>query len=90
MDNIIKQTVEKNGVRYDAVKHLASKFEWSTTPGYAHFRYEAITTDPEARSLDARDVALLADGGNLCFGGRNFGKRDVGDKTIFSGVVHTD
>lgn len=90
MDDIIKATVTKNGIRHDAIKHLAGKFEWSTTPGYAHFRYEAITTDPEARSLSASDVALLADGGNLCFGGRSFGKRDVGDKTIFSGIVHTD
>ena len=79
-----------NTSRYEAIAHLASKFEWSTTSGYAHFRYEAITTDPEARSLSAHDVALLADHGNLCFGGRGFGKREAGDKTIFSGIVHTD
>ena len=79
-----------NTARYKAIAHLASKFEWSTTYGYAHFRYEAITTDPEARSLSSHDVMLLADGGNLCFGGRNAGKREAGDKTIFSGIVHTD
>lgn len=90
MDNIINETVKKNGSRYSAIAHLASKFEWSTTSGYAHFRYEAKTTDPEARSLSSHDVALLADSGNLCFGGRNFSKREAGDYTIFSGVVHTD
>lgn len=77
-------------VRYAAIKHLSDKFEWSNTPGYAHFRYEARTTDPEARSLSASDVMLLADNGNLCFGGRNASKREAGDVTIFSGIVHTD
>lgn len=85
-----EEAQKKRDCSFDAIKHLARKFEWSTTYGYAHFRYEAITTDPEARSLSSHDVALLADGGNLCFGGRSFGKREAGDKTIFSGVVHTD
>lgn len=88
--SIFEENIKRNESRYDAIKHLASKFEWSTTPGYAHFRYEAKTTDPEARSLSAHDVMILADNGNLCFGGRSAGKREAGDYTIFSGIVHTD
>lgn len=85
-----EEAIKKNGQRYDAIKHLASKFEWTTRPGYAHFTYEAVTTDPEARSLSSHDVMILADSGSLCFGGRGASKREAGDKTIFSGTVHTD
>lgn len=88
--SLFEENIKKNASRYDAIKHLASKFTWSRQYGYANFRYEARTTDPEARSLSATDVAILADGGNLCFGGRGFSKREAGDKTIFSGIVHTD
>lgn len=88
--SLFEENMKRNGARYDAISHLRSKFTWSRQSGYAHFRYEARTTDPEARSLSAHDVAILADGGNLCFGGRGFGKREAGDETIFSGIVHTD
>lgn len=85
-----EENMKCNSIRYDAIKHLRGKFKWTRRPSYAKFEYTATTTDPEARSLSAADVALLADGGNLCFGGRGFTKREAGDKTIFSGIVHTD
>ena len=85
-----EENMKRNSVRYDAIKHLRDKFEWKRRSNYAQFEYTATTTDPEARSLSASDVALLADGGNLCFGGRGFNKREAGDKTIFYGVVYTD
>lgn len=85
-----EENMKRNSIRYDAIKHLRGKFEWMRRPSYAKFEYTATTTDPEARSLSAEDVALLADHGNLCFGGRGFNKREAGDKTIFSGIVHTD
>lgn len=85
-----EEAMARRGVRYDAIKHLRDKFEWARRSNYAQFEFTATTTDPEARSLSADDVALLADGGNLCFGGRGFSKREAGDKTIFSGIVHTD
>ena len=85
-----EENMKRNSVRYAAISHLASKFEWTRRSSYAKFEYTATTTDPEARSLSADDVALLADHGNLCFGGRGFTKREAGDKTIFSGIVHTD
>ena len=85
-----EENMKRNSVRYTAIKHLANKFEWKRRSGYAQFEYIATTTDSEAGSLSADDVALLADHGNLCFGGRGFTKREAGDKTIFSGIVHTD
>lgn len=85
-----EENMKRNSVRYNAIKHLRSKFEWTRRSSYAKFEFTATTTDPEARSLSAEDVALLADDGNLCFGGRGFTKREAGDKTIFSGIVHTD
>ena len=85
-----EENMKRNSVCYNEIKHLRGKFEWKRRPSYAKFEYTATTTDQEARSLSASDVALLADGGNLCFGGRGFTKREAGDKTIFSGIVHTD
>ena len=85
-----EENIKRNSARYAEISHLASKFEWKRRPSYAKFEYTATTTDPEARSLSASDVALLADHGNLCFGGRGFNKREAGDKTIFYGVVYTD
>ena len=85
-----EENMKRNSTRYNAIKHLANKFEWTRRPSYAKFEYTATTTDTEARSLSAEDVAILADHGNLCFGGRGFTKREAGDKTIFSGIVHTD
>ena len=85
-----EENMKRNSIRYDAIKHLRGKFEWTRRTSYAKFEYTATTTDPEARSLSAEDVAILADHGNLCFGGRGFNKREAGDKTIFYGVVYTD
>ena len=85
-----EEAMKKRASRYAAISNLANKFEWTRRYNYAQFEFTATTTDPEARSLSAADVALLADGGNLCFGGRGFNKREAGDVTIFSGIVHTD
>ena len=85
-----EEAMAKRNARYAEIKHLRNKFEWTRRSNYAQFAFTATTTDPEARSLSAADVALLADGGNLCFGGSGFSKCEAGDKTIFSGIVHTD
>lgn len=85
-----KEAQEERVSRWDEIKHLVHRFEITKTPGYANFQYRAVTTDPEASALSSSDVMLIADSGNLCFGGRNGMKRQDGDKTIFTGVVHTD
>lgn len=79
--------VQNNSSRWDQIKHLADKFEIKRIHGYAHFSYFAKTSDPEAMKLSAHDVAIIADGGNLCFGGRSFRSDDKGG---YSGIVHTD
>lgn len=61
-------------------------------PGYAHFSYR-IEYEPVPKMVDqltATDGAYIADDGNLCFGGRGFSKQVVGNRLIFTGVVHTD
>ena len=85
-----EENMKRNSVRYAAISHLASKFEWTRRSNYAQFEFTATTTYPEARSLSAADVALLADHGNLCFGGRGFVRAERDGKVIYSGTVHTD
>lgn len=85
-----EEAQKARNAHYDTIKHLANKFEWATTYGHAHCRYEAITNHPEARKLSPSDVMLLAAGGNLCFGGRNASKREVDYNTVFSGIIYTD
>lgn len=46
--------------------------------GYAHQKYKVIKNGP---NLDAKDIAIICDRGNLCFGYR------VEGSTI---IVHTD
>lgn len=89
--NHFEEAAKKRSLRYDEIKHLAQHIDFVFTPGYAHFTYRAETKHPEARALSASDVALLADGGNLCFGCRNTSKSHMdAERTVFSGTVHTD
>lgn len=62
------------------------------TPGYAHFEYYIAISPPpaNAQQYSARDGALYADYGNLCFGGRNFRVTLTEGTLVFTGVVHTD
>lgn len=84
------EIMKKNGERYEEIKHLQEHFTFKRTPGYAKCAYVATTNNPEAMELSSHDVALLADYGNLCFGGRDFRKRISDGVAYFSGVVHTD
>lgn len=87
LENLMKD----NSGRYDQIKHLASKLEnHKRSPSYACYQFACTTTDPEAAALSAADVALLVDGGNLCFGGRGYSKYEKDGVTHFSGTVHTD
>lgn len=47
--------------------------------GYAHKIYEVVS-NPE--NLSMRELALIADSGNLCFGYRTRGKHEI--------IIHTD
>ena len=82
-----EEAMKKRASRYDEIKHLAGEFKINRIPGYAHYRFEAFTDNAEAKLLSAEDVALIVDGGNLCFGGRSFRSDGKGN---FYGTVHTD
>lgn len=85
------EAVKKRAEKYDSIKHLYSKLEnHKRSPSYACYQFACTTTDPEAAALSAADVALLVDGGNLCFGGRGYSKYEKDGVTHFSGTVHTD
>jgi len=58
----------------------------ATSPGYAHFEYSLTALSDKAKEMTVDEAMLLADGGNLCFGGRDGSRR--GD--VFTGIVHTD
>lgn len=79
--------LKNNRSRYDEIKHLKKEFKWTKSPAYAVCHYTAVTEHPEAMKLTAHDVALLADDGNLCFGGRGFSNNGNGK---YSGTIHTD
>lgn len=79
---------QKRYARYKEIEHLFKDFEWSFKSGYAKREFIAKPKTDEARALSAHDVALLADGGNLCFGGRSLYK--CSHTGIVSGIIHTD
>ena len=54
--------------------------------GHAHFKYNIKALSTAAKQMTAHEAAVLADGGNLCFGGRNFREFDG----TYTGIVHTD
>lgn len=83
---LFEERRKKIAARYAEIKHLKADFEWTRKPNYAQFEYVAIALTPAAEELSAEDVALLADSGNLCFGGRGFSKNGK----RYSGVVYTD
>lgn len=82
-----EERLKNNAKRYEEIKHLAHLFKFTAQPGYAVKHFTAETTNPEAMKLSAHDVALLADFGNLCFGGRNFWTNGEGK---YKGTIHTD
>lgn len=72
----------------EELRELKNGIDYSLTRkhGYAHFQYRLVALTDKAKAMTAGEAALVADGMNLCFGGRNFYKQ--GD--TFTGVVHTD
>lgn len=86
-----EEALKKNSERYNEIVHLYPHFtNVRKSPSYACYQFAAETAHPEAAALSAADVALLVDGGNLCFGGRGYSKYEKDGVTHFSGTVHTD
>lgn len=76
---------EKYSKRYDEIKHHAKTIEMKKTPAYGQGKFTGVLKTEEEKALSALDLALIADRGNLCFGGHC---TINGDR--FSGAYWTD
>jgi len=61
--------LEGNFARYQEIKHLREGRVRRTSTGYAHVVY-AVVVDDETRQLSNKDLVILCDEGNACFGGK--------------------
>ena len=80
-----KELQQKSFDRYREIKHLARELEIKKDPKYGHFKFTGVLKSEEAKALSETDLALIADHGNLCFGGTCIKRGDS-----FSGKVNTD
>lgn len=73
--------------RFDEIKHLRGRLGIEKRPGYAHTKFSGSLPagDAEVAALSEEDLLIIADDGNLCFGGSCF--RSNGE---FSGRYNTD
>ena len=55
--------------RYAEIRHLAESLRINKRSEYGRVHFEGELTTPEAKQLTELDLALIADYGNLCFGG---------------------
>lgn len=83
---------EKIRERYEEIKHLRDEIEWSFKPGYAHTDFEGEWDEDdefasELEDLSWKDYLILADQGDLVFGGRCYTNRS---NNSFRGAIHTD
>lgn len=63
------ELAKSNAARYAEIKHLAADIEMSKSPQYARTKFSGTLKTEAAQSLSEFDIALIADHGNLCFGG---------------------
>ena|GEM_PF-1439318 len=56
--------------RHEQLKRFRDDIKITKSTGYAHIKFTAIPLTDEARQLSARDILIIADNGNLCFGGK--------------------
>lgn len=59
----------KHLARYEEIKHLKTSLKIKKMPRYAHTQFTGVLETDEAKQLSEFDLALIADSGNLCFGG---------------------
>jgi len=65
----------------------SNSYKITKKPQHLNFFYKITALTEEAKKMTAREAALLADNGNLCFGGRDFRSDSNGN---FYGIVHED
>jgi len=64
-----KELQEKNTKRFNEIKDTKG-VEYTKESKYGHNDFKGKLTTPEALALSEFDLALIADWGNLCFGGK--------------------
>lgn len=79
----LQATVSK---RFKEIERLSDDFKKEFLPSYAHTKFTMTPQTEEAKALSEFDVLIIADGGNLCFGG-SCSKRSDG---TFYGRYNTD
>jgi hypothetical protein len=79
-----KQLAEENSERYDEIVALRPHLNLTKDSGYNTVRFKGVIND-ETAHLSEKDLALIADDGNLCFGGYC-----VKSDTSFHGEYYTD
>jgi len=60
---------EKIMKRYQEIKHMECDLSLVVISCYAHNNFQGKAETEEARALSEMDLLILADSGNLCFGG---------------------
>jgi len=78
---------QENIDRYGEIKHLVSRIHLQKVSMYAKTQFKGELLDEECQALSEKDIALIADYGNLCFGG-HCTKSDDGKS--FWGAYYTD
>lgn len=83
-----KGQMERDSIRtrFKELEPMRKEFEWGGSSCYAHNKFTAKPLTEAAKALSEMDVLILADWGNLCFGG-DCKKSSAGS---FSGSYNTD
>ena len=75
---------DKAVTRYDEIKHLRKEMIVEKTVSYGKYTCRVELKSVEAKTLSNYDVALIIDGGNLCFGGHASRHGDYMNVTVWT------
>lgn len=64
-----KELSAYNVKRAKEIEASGAQIELRKTPAYGHTKFHGKLMNDEAKKLTPADIAIYADGGNLCFGG---------------------
>ena len=64
-----KELGQENYKRFKEISHMYDEITLNKSPQYGHTKFYGQLLTEEAKQLNEKDIALLADHGNLCFGG---------------------
>lgn len=76
---------EQAKLRFEQIKHFSASLNIRKSPQYGQVEFFGDLPTDETRQLSEKDLALIADDGNLCFGGRC-----VKSGNRFRGAYYTD